>query len=255
MKVSKAILGSLMSRTLYGLRQSPWTERACWALDHHGLVFEYHEHVPMVGELLLRRKARIKQASVPLLADGDDVVMGSFEIAKHAEKAGRGAPLFPRDKDNDVAHWADIAERMNRVGRAWVMKRMLASRAAQAEALPPFVPGPLRGALSASSGMAIKFLARKWNVPEDVDAEVEHTLRPLLEEAREAIEDGGYVLSRLGLSFTYADIALAATMQVVRPRETSTLGPATREAWTNAALARDFEDLLAWRDAIYGKHR
>jgi glutathione S-transferase len=103
--------------------------------------------------------------------------------------------------------------------------------------------------------MAIKFLAKKHGVPEDVDAEVQHTLRPLLEEAREAVDDGGYVLSRSGLSFTYADVALAAAMQVVRPRQGSKLGPATREAWTNEALAREFEDLLAWRDAIYGKHR
>ena len=51
-----------MSRTLYGLSLSPWTERARWALDHHGVAYDYHEHVPMLGEVLLRMKARTRRA-------------------------------------------------------------------------------------------------------------------------------------------------------------------------------------------------
>jgi glutathione S-transferase len=242
-----------MSLTLFGLTQSPWTERARWALDHHGVAYRYHEHLPMLGELLLRRKAKTKKPSVPLLEDGADVVMGSFAIARHAEKVGRGAPLFPRDRDHEVAHWADVAERMTRVGRAWLMKRLLADKAAQAEALPSFIPGFLRGVSAPTAGMAVRFLAKKYDVPQDVDAEVEHTLRPLLEELRAALENGTYLLAPS--SFSFADLAMAASMQVLRPHASAKLGPATREAWTNEALARDFGDLLEWRDAIYGKHR
>lgn len=241
-----------MSRTLYGLSQSPWTERARWALDHHGVAYTYHEHVPMLGEVLLRRKARTKKASVPLLADGADVVMGSFEIAKHAEKVGRGAPLFPRDKDSESARWADVAERMTRVGRALLLKRLLQSKAAQAEALPSFIPGGLRGAFAPTAGMAIRFLAKKYDVPEDAEAEVQHTLRPLLLELRAAIGKGTYILAP---SFSVADLAMASTMQVIRPREAAPLGPATRDAWTNERLTEEFGDLLDWRDAIYAKHR
>jgi glutathione S-transferase len=247
----------MTTRTLFGLRQSPWTERARWALDHHGIAFTYHEHVPMLGEVLLRRKARVKKASVPLLADGDDVVvMGSFEIAKHAERTGRGAPLFPRDADTDIAHWADVAEQMTRIGRAWVLKRLVASRAAQEEALPGFIPGLLRGLMAPTSGMALRFLAKKYSVPTDVDEEVERTMRPLLEEMRKALarNNGSYLLSPS--AFTFADLAMATTMHALRPREKMEgVGPATREAWTNEALADDFADLLKWRDAIYGKHR
>lgn len=242
-----------MSRTLYGLSQSPWTERARWALDHHGVAFTFHEHVPMLGEVLLRRKARSKKASVPLLVDGADVVMGSFEIAKHAERIGRGAPLFPRDKGAEIDHWVDVGERMLRLGRAWLFERLLASKAAQAEALPSFVPGGLRGALTPSASLAIRFLAKKYDVPADVGAEIEHTLRPLLQDVRAALERGAYLLAPSG--FSLADLAIASALHVVRPHDAAKLGPATREAWTNEAVAADFGDLLAWRDTVYGKHR
>lgn len=245
-----------MSRTLFGLRVSPWTERARWALDHHKMAYAYHEHVPMLGEVLLRRKARTSKASVPLLSDGDDVVMGSLEIAKHAERERGGAPLFPAGKDDEVDHWADVAERITKAGRDRLLCRMVASRKAQAESLPSFVPGGLRGALAPTAGMAIRFLARKYGSGSDLAAaetRAEETIRPLLEEIREAIKDGGYVLSKD--CFTFADVAVASSLQVLRPRTEMTLGPATREAWTNEKLADEYEDLVAWRDTVYAKHR
>jgi len=245
-----------MSRTLFGLRVSPWTERARWALDHHRVAYTYHEHMPLIGELLLRRKARTSKASVPLLSDEDDVVMGSLAIAKHAERRLGGSPLFPQGKEDEIDRWADVAERVTAAGRDRLLFRMIASPKAQAESLPSFVPSGLRGALAPSAGMAIRFLARKYRSGDDlgaIEARSEETIRPLLEETREAIKDGGYVLTKD--CFTFADIALASSLQVLRPRMEMTIGPATREAWTNEKLADEFEDLVAWRDTVYAKHR
>jgi glutathione S-transferase len=42
---------------------------------------------------------------------------------------------------------------------------------------------------------------------------------------------------------------------VVKPHARATVGPRTREAWTQPELAREFADVLAWRDAVYAKHR
>ena len=33
------------------------------------------------------------------------------------------------------------------------------------------------------------------------------------------------------------------------------LGPATREAWTQADLAEEYADLIRWRDQLYERHR
>lgn len=193
----------------------------------------------------------MKKASVPLFAEGDLIVMGSFEIAKHAESIGRKSPLLPADKVQDIARWVEVAEQMTNTGRAWVLKRIARSREAQAEALPSFIPRALRTAAAPTSALAVRFLESKYDVPEDVEAEIARTLRPLLEEVRAALGGRPYLLS----TFSFADMAIAATMQVLRPREGSKLGPAMREAWTNEPLARDFEDLVKWRDAIYAKHR
>jgi glutathione S-transferase len=245
-----------MSRTLFGLRVSPWTERARWALDHHHVPYAYHEHLPMLGEMLLRRKARTKKASVPLLDDSGDVVMGSLRIARHAEKSKGGSVLFPEGKDAEIEHWADVAERITNAGRRRFIAHAIQDRAVQAESLPSFVPGALRGVFAPSAGMAVRFLSSKYGVSHDtaeIDAEYERTVRAALEETREAIKEGGYVLSKD--CFTFADIALASSLQVVRPRRETKFGPATREAWTHEKLADEFDDLLAWRDTVYAKHR
>jgi glutathione S-transferase len=238
-------------RTLYGLTQSPWTHRARWALDHHGIAYRYHEHLPMLGEVLLRRKAKAKKASVPLLADGDRTVMGSFEIARHAEANGRGASLFPRGRDAEIARWNDVAERMTNVGRAWVFKSLQSNRQAREEALPSFMPGAIRGVLAPTAGMAVAFLAKKYAVPIDLEMEVAQVMRPALEEVRKALGGKPYLLD----SFSYADVTIACALQAVRPHDRAPIGPGTRAAWTNEALASEFEDLLMWRDAIHRKHR
>lgn len=238
-------------RTLYGLSQSPWTHRARWALEHHGITYRYHEHLPMLGEPLLRRKAGVKKATVPLLSDGDRAIMGSFAIARHAEASGRGAPLFPRDRDDEIERYDAVAERISNVGRAWVMKRLSESRAAQREALPSFMPAVVRSALAPSAAMAVSFLVKKHGVPTDVDVEIRQVMRPALEELRGALSDKPYLLG----SFTYADVTVACALGALRPHDSTPIGPATREVWTNEALASEFDDLLMWRDAVYRKHR
>lgn len=237
-------------RTLYGIQQSPWTERARWALDHHALPYRYHEHVPLVGELLLRRKARAAgRASVPLLVDRGETFRSSTEIARYADRVGRGSPLFPRGAD--VARWDDLAEGMAKVGRALLLRNMRASDEARRESLPGFVPRPLRGVLAPSADLALSFLAKKHDVSADPDGEVERTLRPALAAIRAELGGRPYLLE----GFSWADVAVATALQCVRPHARAPFGPATRAAWTHEALAREFDDLLMWRDAVYARHR
>lgn len=242
-------------RTLYGLSQSPWTEKARWALDHHAIAYRYHEHVPVLGEVLLRMKARNRprgtKASVPLLVDGDEVLCSSLDIARHADAIGRGEPLFPKGAEHDVQHWSEVSDRIIAAGRAKVLVGLRENRDAQREALPAFIPGPLRSALTPMATTAAMFLGSKYDVPPDPAAVAERELRPALVEIEKRLAAGSYLLG----SFTFADIAIAASLQALMPRKESTLGPATREIWSNESLARDFEDVLAWRDAIYAKHR
>jgi glutathione S-transferase len=249
-----SILGSGM-RTLYGLSQSPWTEKARWALDHHTIAYRYHEHVPVLGELLLRAKARSRpkgtKPSVPLLTDGDAVFCSSIAIARHAESLGRGDPLFAKESDDAVLRWVELSDRVMCAGRARVLAGLRMNGAAQREALPPFIPAVLRGVLAPMATTAALFLGSKYEVGRDPDAEAEAVLRPAFEELRAVLGGRPYLLER----FTFADIAMAASLQTLRARKRAPIGPATREIWENVALARDFEDLLTWRDGLYARHR
>lgn len=229
-------------RTLYGLRQSPWTEKARWALDHHGLAYRYVEHVPMIGELRLRMKGA---KSVPMLVDDDKVLASSLSIAKHADEVGTKAKLF----DADVESWVLLSDRMIDVGRSRIMAHLASDRAAQVEALPSFVPqfmAPL------SAIVAVKFLGNKHKVRTDATAETERELIPALQKIRSELGDRQHLV---GDVFSFADVAIAAALRAVAPEARAEIGPATRRGWTDDVLAQEYADLLAWRDRIYDQHR
>jgi glutathione S-transferase len=238
------------------MKQSPWTEKARWALDHHGVDYRYHEHVPLLGEVLLRAKLRRrrdgKPTSVPLLEDGRELFTSSLDIARHAERIGRGPTLFPKSLVPDIERWNALSDRMIGVGRVRVLMRVRTQPEVQREALPPFLPGIARAVLAPSSRLAARFLASKHSVAADLEGEVRTTLAPALEEVRRALAGRTYLV---GDSLSYADVAIGAALRAVRPEARADIGPATRDAWSDDALAREFEDLLMWRDALYAKHR
>jgi glutathione S-transferase len=244
-------------RTLYGLSQSPWTEKARWALEHHAIAYRYHEHVPVLGELLLRLKARSRpagtKASVPLLVDAEKVLPSSLAIARHADGVGSAEPLFPKGKESEVERWAEVSDRIIAAGRVRVLAGLRKNRDAQREALPPFVPGPLRSAFTPVSLTAAIFLGSKYDVPREVGPATDAILRSAFDEVRRALGEPrrGTLLEE----FTFADVAIAASLQALMPRARAPFGPGTRATWEHPVLAREYEDLLAWRDEVYAKHR
>ena len=235
---------------LFQLSYSPWSEKARWALDHHRVRYRKVDHVPMLGELRLRLAAGKLggPVSVPLLVDGDVVLADSLAIARYAERAGGGAPLFPPGRETEVVGWSDASEALAAGGRGLGIARTRSDPEAQREALPRGMPR----FLAPTAGLAAAFLARKYGASDD-EVEAVARMREVLVEVRAALDGGAYLLG----DFSYADVAIAACLQVVTPVDGAYLriGPATRRVWTTAALARDFSDLLAWRDAIYARHR
>ncbi|MDB4944699.1 MAG: Glutathione S-transferase family protein [Labilithrix sp.] len=242
-------------RTLYGLRISLYTEKARWALDHHELPFHYHEHVPLLGEPLLRLKSKGRppgtKATVPLLVDGDEAFTTSLAIARHADAIGTGAPLFAPGREEEVERWAARSDRIIEIGRTSLIRGMASSPEAQRENLPDLVPGPLKGALGALVTMGVGYVGSKHAVAHDSAAVAAET-RPVLDELRAAVARGPYLATD---SFGFADAAIATALGALRPHEAAPLGPATRALLTQPALADEYADLLAWRDEIYRKHR
>jgi glutathione S-transferase len=99
-------------RQLVSLKVSPWSERAKWALDHHGLTYDVVEHFPILGERRLRRivGAGKPKATVPVLIAGDEVLSESWDIASYADRVGTGAKLFPPGHETAIRKWTTLAD-------------------------------------------------------------------------------------------------------------------------------------------------
>ena len=241
-----------MSRSVrfYAESFAPWCERARWALDHHRVPYREIDQLPLIAEVTLRVATRrlLRRVTMPLLIDGDEVLMSSLDIVRYAERRGTGAPLFPADREREVAAWDERSEAIMTSGRAMLLPRMSASREALREQAPAFVP-------AGAALLGIRHLMRKYGIRAGEDARHEAESRRALDQLRAALADGREHL--LGERFSYADITAAAALQFVLPVDGRyiSLGKATREAWTHPRLAADYPDLLAWRDKLYGRHR
>ena len=240
--------------TLVHFHVSPWSERARWALDSRGVSVRRIEHVPMLGEPVIRLWMRrpFAKVTVPLLIDDDTRLGDSLAIARWADARGHGPTLFPAAHDAEITRLNALSDRILRAGRGRVTPRLSRSEAACREALPR----PLRRLGRAGSSMAslgARFVMRKYATSAVSEHDHLEVMRAGLDEVRAALAGQRYVLG----AFTYADIALAVALQPVLAvgDDHIRLGPATRAVWTEPELAEEFADLVAWRDAIYDAHR
>lgn len=223
---------------------SPWTKKARWALEYCGLRYDYQEYTPTLSEPGLRWRLRQWRGSVsvPIAFAGKQLLRGSWEIAEYANQRTPDQRLGDLKKIED---WNACSEAGLAEGRTQVVRRVLASRPALEEALPRFVPGFMRGAMSVVARDAVSRLDRKY-----AHLATTGSLRQALLRTRAGLEQSGsdFLLGE----FSYADICMAVPLEVIAPiaQHEPPLGPATQRCWQDPALAQEFADLLAWRDRL-----
>ena len=236
--------------TLYVLHHSPWSERARWALLHHKIAFEEREHVPLIGEIALRMRTPVKgkgKASVPLLVAEGVAVQGSRAISEWVDERGKRDKLFPEGSHDRIAKLDDALEDALHAARERFVRDLPNDREAQMESLPPFLRALPGAGLSAKLGGA--FIAMKYNARL---GSVDDRIRGGLRHVRETLEGKEYVLGE----FSFADILATTVVHAVAPNDKFIrLGPGTRRLWKHEKLAKEFPDLVEWRDRIYAKHR
>lgn len=242
-------------RRLLCLTYSPWSIRARWALDHHGVQHELEHYVPMLGEAMLRARLRVFRGtvSVPVLFEDDGrAIRGSKEIARHAEAiapAGGDRSLFPQADAADIERWDGISEAIARAGRALLTPRIERSD----EALRESLPRPLRATGLATLSLpvaraAARYIGRKYGADAAHADDDRRAMRIALAEVRAAILAREHLA---GERLTYADVSVVASLQFVRPCPALVrLGPATQACWTDESMAREHEDVLSWRDRL-----
>jgi glutathione S-transferase len=235
--------------TLYVIHHSPWSERARWALRHHRIDFEEREHVPLIGELALRSRSRKPgKVSVPLLLDGDEAISGSLEIGAYVDAKGKRAKLFPDGSEPRIRALHEALEDPLSAARERFVRDLATDAEAQLEVVPSFLRALPLGRVFARVGAA--FIASKYNARLGM---VDDRIRAGLRAVRDALAGKPYVEG----AFSYADIVGASIVQAVAPPSDDyvELPPATRRIWRHDKLAREFAELVEWRDRVYAEHR
>jgi len=244
------------ARRLFVLHPSPWSERARWALDHHRLTYESIHYLPFIGQGQLKRLAGTdtKRVTVPFLVADGQTYGESWAIALYADREGGREKLVPSDLEEDIRLWNQVADGGMGGVRGRVLARMLESPKALDIAAPPVVPRWLRPAMRPAARWTIRHLQRKYQTRSDEGASQVLLLRSALDRLRDGLKGGKpYLLGK----FTYADIVMATLLQGVLPVTDLflRLPRALREVWTDDTLAREYGDLLTWRDELYERHR
>jgi glutathione S-transferase len=139
-----------------------------------------------------------------------------------------------------------LSERLLNLLRAEVFNRTKGNHLAKVERLS-FVPEKWRERSTPVLDYMVSFLEKKYPVAAGESAAL------LLEEIRSELKGRPYVLD----DFSYADITLAQPLQFVAPLggQYYKLGEAQIKTMENIELAREFSDLIDWRDELYEKHR
>jgi glutathione S-transferase len=214
----------------------------------------------MLGELELRRRLKKVRGpvGVPLLFAEDAVCADSLAIARYADAHGSGPKLFPTGKDAEIERYNALSERGLAAGRALSLARVLQDEAALLDLVPRYlraVLGPLAPAVAA---FGVRRTLRKWGASKSNEAEHERVLREVLDTLRADLGKAkGKPAALLG-AFSYADIAMAQVLVFIAPPAPGRgikIGEASRRAFTHAALASEYHDLVSWRDALYEAHR
>ncbi len=242
---------------IYQIPYSPWSEKACWALDFHKLPYKKVEYLPLFMAPLLKLKTLTKRKftdkiTVPLLIDGSEVYIDSFDIALYAENKAKSEQLFPKADYDRIKRLDALSQRLLNVFRTQVLKRTKTNQEAKLEKLSTmaplsFLPEKRLEAFTNMADFMIGFLEKKYPVDES------ESNFSLLEKIRAELGDRPYVLNE----FSYADITLAQPLQFVSPvgNQFINLGDHQRKTMEDIELAKEFKDLIDWRDGLYEKYR
>lgn len=242
-------------RELTGMHFSPWTERARWALDHHGLPYRYIEYTTLLGEPLLRLHAKkpFGKVSVPFLKTPEGNVDDSFEIAGYADRNSGKAPLLPAVHADAIRGWGVAAEHALCAARIRATRRIRRSTAALADRLPAYTPGFLRKPFVPMAYVATTYILQKYRVQADSEDKLLQDMDAFFGKAAQALKGREFVFDQI----SFADIVIATALQAITPVDDRYihLGAPSRACMCEPELARKYASLLAWRDDFYEKYR
>lgn len=241
-----------MTPALWGLRWSPPSMRARWALRVRGVAYREVVYIPS-SHMALRLLSATGRATVPVLFADREVVAGSAEIAAWGDARGEaGTTLFPAGTEKEIAEWTAISDELFSRSRDLFGPGFARDR----DALLGMVdPAPLwaRFVFPFAWRVAGWSFGRRYDVgSEDVGA-ANVALRERLVRAEEKRGGRTYLL---GDGLTFADLALATMLGGVRPppKEILATPDAVARQFTTVPEPGPWDPLFAWRDEMWRRH-
>lgn len=221
------------------------------------MSYRYREHLIIFGmpELRFRTGRWSGPLTVPVMVQGKKVLLDSWGIARHADEAGTGAKLFTEADLARIEKYNALSEKSLDAVRILLTSRILQDPEAKREVLPSFLGGPLRPLFSWLATLGTNYVRREFGYTQEDQNRAEGNAHEIWAElARDLQASGGEYL--IGGRLTYADIAMAVTLQGVEPTQAGPkLGPAYSRCWSTPSMQSEFRGLLEWRDRLYARHR
>lgn len=242
-----------MTLTLFHITHSPWSVKARTALHHHALAPALIEYAAFISEPALRLRIAHRggrfwgRVTVPVLFTASAVLRQSWEIALWTDEHGHSAALIPLGEREAIAEWDRRSDRFLTASRARFVLKVRDDEAALRELVPPAISGLPLPLLRASLGR----FAAKYRVRAEDEPRYRDSMRAQLSAVRDALADGRDYLTG---SFSYADIAIAVALRSLQPTPGTSFGPACEAIAGDAALAKEFRDLLDYRDRLLARH-
>ncbi len=235
---------------------SHFSEKARWALDHHGIAYERTDHVPGFHLLMIRRLG-LKRTWVPVLEIDTGVVQGSGDIIDWADANGQGAALTPADAAERERVAAletridrDVGEALRRITYAV----LLDDAPTTCELWTRGAPAYKRWLLRAAFPQLKKNVQRIYKLSPQRVAQAKRDLPAALDEIGAQLEGREWLG---GDTFGRADIALAALLAPwTRPPEHPFAYPEPAQAELAEFIA-PLVETPAWQHALkaYRLHR
>lgn len=241
---------------LVSLSVSAWSLKARFALKYHAIRYRTTPYMPLIGEFTLRLRLWEwkRKLTVPVMfTPKDGVLMQSYDIAKWADSHSarpEAHSLFPPGAEDQVAAWNAKSDTVIYFGRSALMDSLLANPAELAKQVPSSMrwAGPLGFLFT----RAVVVRLRGKYQAEGSSTSLDKVLGVLRELQAALKRSGGDYL--VGGKLSYADIAMAVAVQVVKPLQPPFATLARLPLEVLQPYQEEFRDLTEWRDRIFTKH-
>lgn len=240
---------------LYQFSFSHYCEKARWALDHKGIGFETENLLP--GFHLSVTKTLAPESTVPILADGENVVQGSGEIITYLDQRYPASPLTPDQpaEARQAMEWeVYFDEEIGITLRSWFYFHLLPDEDRALRFLLDGAPAKHKATFERTFPRIRNTMLEYLNINPATARNSRERLLAAMEKLEQALQERDYLV---GGSFTRADLSAAALLErFVAPSltEEKLTGIIPEEI---AALREEHKDrpYFKWVQKIYNRHR